>query len=90
MTWRAFIAKMVPGSRETVMLGLFALAWRVVEILKPQPGQAPSELFKALAQAVVLTGFLAGVSFYFNASKSGAEKNETISKLAGKADGEGK
>lgn len=57
------------------MIGLFILTTAILWWTKPVSGQEPSEFFKAIAQAVVLTGFLTAVGFFFQASKGASEAN---------------
>lgn len=64
-------------------LGLYALTWWLLWMLAPARGQEPSELFKLLAQAVVLTAFVNGaVGALYVASRDGQKKNDTIASQA--------
>lgn len=63
--------------------GLFAMTWWIMWILSPVKGKAPDELFKLLAQAIVLTGFIGGVvATVFTASRDSQKKNDTIAAQA--------
>ncbi len=59
-----------PDQRGWALIGLFLLTFLILWWTAPPVGQEPSEFFKAIAQAVVLTGFLAAIGFLFNAAKS--------------------
>lgn len=64
-----------PDQRGAVILGLFCLTALILYVSAPARGEEPSEFFKAIAQAVVLTGFLNAVGFLFQASKGASEAN---------------
>lgn len=64
-----------PDQRGAVIMGLFVLTAGILWVSRPVSGQEPSEFFKAIAQAVVLTGFLTAVGFLFQASKGASEAN---------------
>lgn len=64
-----------PDQRGFIVFGLFLLTGGILIVAAPARGQEPSEFFKAIAQAVVLTGFLAAVGFFFQASKGASEAN---------------
>lgn len=62
---------------------LVAMTWWIMWVLSPAPGHPPDELFKLLAQAIVLTGFIGGVvATVFTASRDSQKKNETIAAQA--------
>jgi hypothetical protein len=63
--------------------GLYGMTGWILWMLAPPTGQEPSELFKLIAQAIVLTAFVNGVvgSIYV-ASRDGQKKNETIAAQA--------
>lgn len=68
-----------------VMMGfaLYILTWWLLWQLSPAKGQEPSELFKLLAQAVVLTAFVNGaVGAVYVASRDGQRKNDIIAQQA--------
>ena len=69
-----------PDNRGWMALGLFAMTAWVLWLARPgQP--EPSEYFKILSQAVVITGFINGVlSFLYTSSKSTAEAREQAGK----------
>jgi hypothetical protein len=69
-----------PTERGWIVIGLFTLTAFVLHVSAPDPGKAPSEFFKAIAQAVVLTGFLTAVGFFFQASKGASEANARADK----------
>ena len=63
--------------------GLFAMTWWIMWVLAPASGKAPDELFKLLAQAIVLTAFIGGVvATVFTASRDSQQKNQTIAAQA--------
>lgn len=64
-----------PDQRGGALIGLFSLTAGILWYTRPIGGAEPSEFFKAIAQAVVLTGFLAAISFLFNAAKGTSEAN---------------
>lgn len=51
----------LPPYRVVLAFGLYVMAFWVLWILSPPKGQAPSDLFKTLATAIVLTAFVNGV-----------------------------
>lgn len=69
-----------PDTRGGALIGLFILTAAILWWSRPALGQEPSEFFKAIAQAVVLTGFLAAIGFLFNASKGASEANDRADK----------
>jgi hypothetical protein len=73
----------IPSLPVGMALGLYALTWWLLWMLAPARGQEPSELFKLLAQAVVLTAFVNGaVGALYVASRDGQNKNDTIATQA--------
>lgn len=63
--------------------GLFAMTWWIMWVLSPEKGKAPDELFKLLAQAIVLTAFIGGVvAAVFTTSRDSQKKNEVIAAQA--------
>ena len=69
-----------PDQRGAVIIGLFILTAGILWVSRPAVGEEPSEFFKAIAQAVVLTGFLTAVGFLFQASKGASEANARADK----------
>lgn len=69
-----------PDQRGGALIGLFVLTAFILWVSRPIPGAEPSEFFKAIAQAVVLTGFLAAIGFLFQASKGAGEANARADK----------
>lgn len=69
-----------PDTRGGALIGLFVLTSAILWWSRPAHGQEPTEFFKAIAQAVVLTGFLAAIGFLFNASKGASEANARADK----------
>lgn len=69
-----------PETRGAALIGLFVLTGYILWVSRPALGEEPSEFFKAIAQAVVLTGFLAAIGFLFNASKGASEANARADK----------
>jgi hypothetical protein len=63
--------------------GLYILTFWLLWMLAPEKGKEPSELFKTLAAAIVLTAFVNGVvAAVFTASRDSQKKNETIAAQA--------
>lgn len=71
----------VPDQRGAALIGLFLLTAGILWVSAPARGEEPSEFFKAIAQAVVLTGFLAAIGFLFNASKGTSEANDRTDRV---------
>ena len=69
-----------PDTRGGALIGLFILTAYILWVSRPALGEEPSEFFKAIAQAVVLTGFLADIGFLFSASKGASEANARADK----------
>lgn len=67
--------------RGGALIGLFLLTGYILFKTAPPAGQEPTEFFKAVAQAVVLTGFLAAIGFLFQASKGTSEANDRTDKV---------
>jgi hypothetical protein len=64
----------------------------ILWVLSPAKGEQPSDLFKTLAGAIILTAFVNGVvAAVFTASRDGQQKNATIAAqakvIAGQAGG---
>jgi hypothetical protein len=73
----------VPNFTTVIGLGLYAMTAWILYLLAPTTGQPPSELFKILAEAVVLTAFINGVvGSVYTISRDGQKKNETIAAQA--------
>jgi hypothetical protein len=67
----------------TLGFGLYAMSFWVLDVLAPPQGQEPSELFKTLAGAVVITAFINGVvAAVYTASRDSQQKNATIAAQA--------
>lgn len=63
-----------PDQRGWMAIGLFALTAWIVWLSRPINGAEPSEFFKTLAGAIVVTGFLNGViGHLFTSSKASAD-----------------
>lgn len=72
-----------PNFPEIMGGALFALTAWILYRLAPAPGKDPSELFKLLAQAVVLTGFIGGpIAALYTATRDGQKKNDVIATQA--------
>lgn len=70
-----------PDQRGWMAMGLFGLTAWVLWLARPLNGAEPSEFFKILAQAVVITGFINGVlGFLYTSSKATAEAREQAGK----------
>jgi hypothetical protein len=67
-----------PDQRGAALIGLFALTACILWVSRPAVGGEPSEFFKAIAQAVVLTGFLTAIGFLFQASKGASEASAPL------------
>ena len=73
----------VPNWNVCLAVGLYLLTAWLLYILAPAQGEEPSELFKTLASAIVMTAFINGVvAAVFTASRDGQKKNETIAAQA--------
>jgi hypothetical protein len=63
--------------------GLYGMTFWLLWVLSPEKGKDPSDLFKTLAGAIVLTAFVNGVvAAVFTASRDSQRKNETIAAQA--------
>lgn len=63
----------LPDSHGWFSLGLFLSTWAVFGAMIYDPSLRKDDLFKMLAQAIVLTGLVnLAASFYFTASKKAA------------------
>lgn len=70
-----------PDSRGWMAVGMYLMSGWVLWLAKPAPGVEPSEFFKTLASAIVVTGFLNGVlGFLYTSSKATAEAREQAGK----------
>jgi hypothetical protein len=69
-----------PTERGWIIMGLFVLTAGILWVTKPALGAEPSEFFKAIAQATVLTGFLTACGFFFQASKGASDANARADK----------
>lgn len=69
----------MPDTRGFAMLGLFLLVFFIFLLIALNPKIADVQLFGVLATAVISTGFGGALGFYFGSSKSGADKDATIS-----------
>lgn len=63
--------------------GLYAMTFWLLWVLSPEKGKDPSDLFKTLAGAIVLTAFVNGVvAAVFTASRDSQKKNDVIAAQA--------
>lgn len=70
-----------PDQRGWMAMGMYAMSGWVLWLARPLNGAEPSEFFKTLASAVVVTGFLNGVlGFLYTSSKATAEAREQAGK----------
>lgn len=73
----------VPPWPVCLAAALYVLTFWILWTLAPVRGQPPSELFKTLAGAIVLTAFVNGVvAAVFTSSRDSQKKNETIAAQA--------
>lgn len=73
----------VPPYPVWLAIGLYAMAFWILYVLSPEKGHEPSELFKTLAGAVVLTAFVNGVvASVFASNRDSQKKNDTIAAQA--------
>lgn len=64
-------------------VGLYIMTFWLLWMLAPAQGHEPSELFKLLAQAIVLTAFVNGVvGAVYTASRDSEKKTDTIAAQA--------
>lgn len=72
-----------PSWTVTLGLGLYVMTGWILWMLAPTQGHEPSELFKLLSQAIVLTAFVNGVvGAVYTASRDGQKKNDVIAAQA--------
>jgi hypothetical protein len=63
--------------------GLYAMTAWILYVLSPEKGEDPSDLFKTLAGAVVLTAFINGVvAAVFTSTRDSQLKSEVIASQA--------
>lgn len=73
----------VPSWPVFLATGLYILTFWLLWMLAPAKGEAPSELFKTLAGAIVLTAFVNGVvAAVFTSSRDSQKKNDVIAAQA--------
>lgn len=73
----------LPSYPTWLAFGLYVMAFWILYVLSPGRGSAPSELFKTLAGAIVLTAFVNGVvAAVFAANRDSQKKNEVIADQA--------
>jgi hypothetical protein len=73
----------VPPWSVWLAVGLYVMAFWILYVLSPAKGQEPSELFKTLAGAIVLTAFVNGVvAAVFSANRDSQKKNDVIATQA--------
>lgn len=73
----------VPRWPQVLAGGLYAMTAWILYVLSPVKGDDPSDLFKTLAGAIVLTAFINGVvAAVFTTSRDSQQKNETIAAQA--------
>lgn len=69
----------VPNWNVCLAVGLYVMTFWLLWMLAPAQGQEPSELFKLLAQAIVLTAFVNGVvGAVYTVSRDSEKKTDTI------------
>lgn len=81
--WDFLNARMptAPSERQWVTIGLFTLIVLLLMMARADPHLWDVEVFKVIAQAVVLTGFLNMVlAFHFAANKSDETKTDNTAK----------
>lgn len=67
-----------PDARGWVALGMFGLAWRMIEILNRNPALLANASFMQVVTLVVGSGgLLLVLAFYFASTKEQAKRNET-------------
>lgn len=73
----------VPPWPVWLAIGLYVMAFWILYVLSPEKGKEPSELFKTLAGAIVLTAFVNGVvASVFAANRESSRKNDVIAAQA--------
>ena len=89
MTFLTFCSRVVdrlPDLRAWVATGLFGLTAYVLHLMSSNPALANSQLFTALATAIVVSGLIGGVvAFLYGSSKSSQAKDQTIADMAANA-----
>ena len=88
MNFLTALLNRLPDIRAWVAIGLFGLTGYVLHLMATQPHLADSQLFTALATAIVVSGLIGGVvAFLFGSSKSSQAKDQTIADMAASASG---
>lgn len=71
------------GERQWVTIALFALGFYIVTLMAFIPELRKDDLFKVIAQAVILTAVVNGiVAFHFSSNKGSETARENTGKLA--------
>jgi hypothetical protein len=82
---RPWISINLPDNRGWVALGLFALTWRIFEMVREKPQLTENQGFMFLSQAIIVSGLIGGVvAFLYTASKSGADNREITAQALAK------
>lgn len=69
------------GERQWVTIALFAMAFFIIGLMAHDPSLRRDDLFKVLAQAVVLTAVVNGiVAFHFSSNKGAETARENTGK----------
>lgn len=68
------LQRLLPDLRGWAVLGFFALAWRLFEMIKENPALTENQGFMLLTQAVIVSGLIGSVAaFLFSSSKGSSD-----------------
>lgn len=73
-----------PDTRSWIVLGLFLLTGCILLGIYHDPGITSNQGFMVLAQAVIISGLITVVNFFFGASKGASEANARADKALDK------
>jgi hypothetical protein len=72
--WRVALDKVVPDAREWWLVGLFALAWKLLDMVQQRPDLLKDAAFMTIATLILGgSGIGAASSFLFGGTKTGSE-----------------
>jgi hypothetical protein len=81
---RPWISINLPDTRGWIVLGLFTLSGGILTGIYVRPEIASNQPFMLLAQAVIISGLITVVNFFFGASKGASEANARADKALDK------
>ena len=76
--------RLIPDTRSTVTLGMFALAWRLLEMIDSEPKLLANAAFVGIATLVMGgSGLGAAISYFYGSSRSADKQTaETVQTLS--------